>query len=300
MKAESMKKLTQRSLFLFVLIGILSACGSDSGAEKDEAEETELAAESTTKKAQKILYSLPSPIETASMIKKTGANYNKDILNPIENVSEYVTLISKALNMGVYGADLSYASVFDQTQESMFYLSCVKKLADGLGITNAFNENIVGRMQANMSNQDSILQIVSDSYMESDAYLKENERANTSALIIAGGWIEGLYIATKIANSSKKNDELIRRVAEQKSTLSNLISMLEGYEGDETLGIIVKDLKELYALYEGLSETKTEGETSTNAQGVTTIGGETNITMTQDQLNAITGKISAMRNSIIN
>lgn len=49
---------------------------------------------------------------------KAGAKYNKNILNDVKNVDKYTSAGQQALNLGIYGADLSYTSVFNHTQEA--------------------------------------------------------------------------------------------------------------------------------------------------------------------------------------
>ena len=41
--------------------------------------------------AKRIFYSLPSPLETAMLIKNAGAVYNEELLNPTGNTSMYIT-----------------------------------------------------------------------------------------------------------------------------------------------------------------------------------------------------------------
>lgn len=279
----------------------LSACqGGDKKAEQtpEEMQAEKIQGES----AEKVFYSMPSPVETSVLLKKAGANYDKDMLNPVENKDKYSTNYSKALNLGVYGADLSFTTIFDKTQEAMLYLTCTKSLAEGLGISQVFTEDVVSRMEVNMSNRDSLLRIISDSYWEADAYLKENDRANVSALIIAGGWIEGLYVATKVEESlrkANKNQVIIERIAEQKMSLDNLISLLDSYKNEELSGLSAK-LKDLKVDFDKVNVEETTGETTVNAStGVATIGGTTSVTIADDVLAAISSKIGAIRNGII-
>ncbi|MEM9053641.1 MAG: hypothetical protein AAGC47_16420, partial [Bacteroidota bacterium] len=167
---------------------------------EDEKEDT---SEETTAQVKEILHSVPSPLDMASILKKSGARYDADYLNDIKSVNEYTTAQQQALNLGVYGADLSYASIFNQNQESILYLSCTKKLADKLGLSKAFNDEVIERMEMNVDNRDSLLSIISETYYNLDSYLKENDRDHISAMIIASGWIEGLYLGTQIATTSE-------------------------------------------------------------------------------------------------
>jgi hypothetical protein len=157
-------------------------------------------------------------------------------------------------------------------------------------------------MEENLNNRDSMLALISDSYWETDAYLQENERGNVSAYIIAGGWIEGLYLGCKIERkikSSGKNKEIAKRIAEQKVSLDNLIALLESYASPESFGDLIEDLKGLQAIYATIKEIETETTSVTNADGTTTISGGLVFDISEDQLSAIDAKITEIRNKII-
>jgi hypothetical protein len=188
---------------------------------------------------------LPSPIETALLLKRAGAKFNDEYLNPIDNITKYTSTKKMALNLGVYSADLSFVSMFDQSQYSVKYLSAVKKMADELGVLNAVDQSIFDRMDKNMDNPDSLMEIISETFMNSDAFLKENDRVETAAIVLVGGWIEGLYIAAQIAKSTENNKEIIQRIIDQRTALTTLLNLLEEYKSNEDVKDVMTQLKEL-------------------------------------------------------
>src|SRR6185369_8628162 len=86
------------------------------------------------------LFSVPSPIQTALLIQKSGVTYDKSILNPGNKNGQYASDFTQALNLGIYGADLGYVSMYNQTQDALGYLAGVKQLADKLGVSAAFDQ----------------------------------------------------------------------------------------------------------------------------------------------------------------
>lgn len=282
---------------------ILSSCGGpgpeqgklDTDTSQDPTQQAERVAQT-----RKIFYNIPSPMETAALLKRAGAEYDKDILNDVLNVDKYTAASKQALNLGIYGADLSYASVNDQTQESMFYTSCAKKLADKLGVSNAFNDTTLDRMEKNMDQRDSLLNIISETYWSVDAYLKENGRDNISALMIAGGWIEGLYIATQVAGTNP-TPELRQRIAEQKLSLGDLSALIATYtdQGPALTGV-KQDLAKLQELYAMVDLGKSTAEVSQD-KGVTVVGGGgPAASLSDEQFTAIHDLTARIRNSYIN
>ena len=295
-----MKWLSAKLNFVIALaiISTLFACNNGS---KSDAEDVDPAAMESKNKVAKVFYAVPSPSELSAMIKATGANYNKNMLNPASNEAKYTSIIQKALNLGVFGADLSYTSTFDQTQEAMVYMGVCKKLADGLGITGAINENTVKRMEKNLNNKDSLLKIISDTYLETDIYLKNNDRAGVSALVVAGGWIEGLFISVNIAASNANNQMIVKRIAEQKLILENLIGLLETNEANDNAPEMMTELKSLKALYDNvkMSDAPAAEVKTDDATQKTVIGAAGELTLTPAQLAEITKKITAIRSMII-
>lgn len=299
-----MLKSTLKFTALALVAGFMSV-GCNNGGDKGVTDGTDTVSEAKRKdEAKKIIYSVPSPVEMASILQKAGSKYDKDILNDLENVSKYTTNDAKALNLGVYGSDLAYTSVFNQTQETMFYLKAAQKLSDELGITNAFNKNTVDRIEANLNSRDSLMQIISDSYLEIDSYLEENERQNISALMVAGGWVEGLHLATKVAMQNPTNKDMMARIADQKVSLDNLLGLLSSYPEDESILSIVNPLLSLKAIFDKINApAPTNQKVTVNEKThVATIGGDNDVpaVISPEQLKAISEKTEEIRNSIIN
>lgn len=305
MRIEKMANLV---VVLFISLGMLTGCkcsNDDAQKEITKVEQDTLGdGNGTTEKLQKvqeIFYTVPSPMEMASLLKRTGSDYNSSILNDVNNVVKYTSSRRQALNLGIYGADLSYASIFNQNQEAIIYLSCAKQLADKLGVTNAFDNETMDRIEVNIENRDSLLDIISDSFYTLDAYLKENDRQTISAMVITGGWVEGLYLATKIAHEQDEvPEDLRKRIADQKYSLGDLIELVESYQSNGGLDGILADLQSMQSLYDAVEiETETGEITTDESTGVTMIGGSSDYTLSDDQLNEITIRIGEIRSSYI-
>lgn len=279
---------------------VLWSCGGEPQGTMQVQEGGDAAAQDERqKKTRNIFYSIPSPMETAALLKKAGASYDKSILNDVTHVDRYTSASKQALNLGIYGADLSYASVNNHTQESMFYTSCAKKLADRLGVSGAFDDATLERMEKNMQDRDSLLNIISETYWSVDAYLKENDRDHISALMIAGGWVEGLYIATQVARTSA-TPELRQRIAEQKLSLNDLLGLIDTYDdSDPALNATKQDLRTLAEAFATVEVGAGGGDVS-QQDGVTVIGGGSAATISDEQLAAIRDQVTAIRNAYIN
>ncbi len=291
------------------LILIVASCGPDR-TNKNKVKEIEKSASGSVNeetiegfnKSKLIFYSLPSPLETAMLIKRAGAVYDEDLLNPSENISKYTDNLKMALNLGIYSADLSYTSLFDQTQISVKYMANAKKLADGLGILNAIDENTIKRLENNMNNRDVVLDIISETFMNSNAYLTEENRPVMAVSVLIGGWIEGLYIATKLTNGSLVNNKkLIERIVYQKLSLYTVLNLLESFEDNEDAKYLRNRMSELNVIFDQvkIKNTSKVEATTDKKNMVTTIKAESEVDISQEVFNKLIRKVEEIRAEFI-
>lgn len=245
------------------------------------------------------IFSIPSPIQTAMLIKRSGATYNKNFLNPASKVNGYSMQMQKALNLGAFGADLGYVTMYDQNQDAIAYFSAAQKLADDLGVSGAFDKTLIERFKNNIGKQDSMLVLVSTAYRSADNFLKNNDKNAIGALIITGGWIESLHFAVNVYKE-KSNEEVKQRIAEQKISISNLIGLLETYAGQEEYSEILNGLRELKTDFDGVEYKYVYEKPMTDeAKKLTTITSKTTVNITADQLASITTKVENLRALVV-
>lgn len=298
-------------MLLFMMAGFLSACSSGSEKKDSEEESEEEIMESVPveeqlvddfNKSKLIFYSLPSPLETAMLIKRAGATFESDILNPLDNISRYNTNREMALNLGIYSADMSYASLFDQTQTTIEYMGNAQKLADELGIMGAIDEETIKSLEENMNNREVVMDIISETFMNSNAYLSENNRAAISVMVLAGGWLEGLYLATSLTNGEvEANKKLVDRILYQKLSLVTLLNMMENYRDNPDIEELITDFKELESIFERItlvttSDVETEIDTS---ERMTTIRANSEIDISVEDFKTLCAKIEELRSDFI-
>lgn len=244
--------------------------GEDPGGGKADtlAESTDIT-EDTSEQAEvpRISYIVPSPIQMIGRLERVGVTYNDQLMNPVSSVTSYATNVGKSLNLGIYGTDLAYATMMNQTQSAMDYMKTIKKLNDELGMASVFQANsLVTRFEANINNRDSLEFLITELYRESDCFLNESERSHNAVLVLAGGWVEGLYLATRLA---QKNKKLMPVIAEQGFSLNNLMLLLSQYEGNAAINETKNDLVSLKELYDTISlniDDSDEGPTLTEEQ----------------------------------
>jgi hypothetical protein len=197
-----------------------------------------------------VFNTMPSPIETADLIHKSGAQFDQKILNPVKNLPYYETSQSMALNLGIYCADISYTSFYNQKQITMEYLSSIKTLAESLGLINLIKQSELIKLEENLYQQDSLKVLVKDIFLNSGKVLNDNNRPETALMVVVGGWIEGMYIAMQLARQSGAiNKELVDRVSEQKNSLMLVTNSLEKFSSIQQINTVLTDMRKLEAIY---------------------------------------------------
>lgn len=249
-----------------------------------------------TEKIENIFFNIPSPIETISILKNAGATYEWNLpLDPMA-VDDFTSTTEKALAMGIYGADLNYASVFGIDNDMYMFLSCAEKLGKDIGVGQVFTEDVTHRIEDNVENKDSMQVIISETFWSMDSQLHEEGRESVSALVIAGGWIEGVYLATQLAVLNPENDEIKQRIAEQKYSVENLVKLLETYDdSSEDFVEITMMFKDLEELFQQIQEEKSTPTESVDEDGMPIIGQQIKLTMSTELLNEITQLVSEIR-----
>lgn len=203
------------------------------------------------KTASKVVYNLPSPSEMAEILYETNTIYDVEILSNPKAEGKYNTDVTRALNLGVYFADLSFTSMFDYPQQAMLFMSAAQGLSEELDIEGVFKEELFTRLEENSSSKDSIMEIVSYTYLETDFYLQENDRSVIAKAILAGAWIEGLYIATHLKTEDSGTEEIWKKIGDQKRGLTNLINMVEDCNEPQLQEFILK-LRKLEKAFESV------------------------------------------------
>ena len=240
--------LNYKKIVTIVSIALSTVACNTKTNENIEDNGVEDSVEATTKldsqkiSAQNVFNALPKRDNVLDIIKKSNAEYDAAILNNPDNLKSYTTENAEALNLGVYGADLNVTTIYEQTQESILFLSCVNLLSKKLGVSTAFDEKMMTRMDAHRDNRDSTMSIVSQSFKKCDEFLTASSRVGTSSLIVAGSWIEGMYIACATAKITKSEDA-VKTIFKQKESLKYLIELLQAAKANEKVDYLIPDLK---------------------------------------------------------
>lgn len=253
-----MRKLFQpKSLVALLGAGLMlfSACNlnrKSSGEQNDAGEKLEKAR--VEEDVREFVYPLPTSFEVTEMLNRVGASYILTLSNPVSNVERYLTEKSKALNLGVYSADLSYASTYNQKQATIDYMDVSKKLIDALNVSAAISPDILDQIEARQDNKDELVDLITNTFFDTYEFLNQADRGAVSMLVLAGSWVEALYIVTHITEDTFKNKEMVAIVMNQKASLNTLMGLMEVAKDNPALADVMNDLQPLYSIYNSIED----------------------------------------------
>jgi hypothetical protein len=282
-----------------VLVLSLSSCGNDDGNDTSDTlpvADTGTAAVDTVPK--ELPAGVPSPTEMFAFMKMAGnSNSSFDLLNPTENEKKYESKKAQSLNLGIYSADLLYCSTFGGSNKvSAYFITCAK-MGDKLKVATNLNEKDKDRISKNAGNADSLISISNDLYLSSFDNLNNNERGADLSLMLAGGWVESVYLMSTMVKDFDKDKATAERIGDQKSSLNNLIDFMNQYQSDENVKSVIAQLNELKTVYDGIQTGSGSGMSMKNGKRV--LGGGSKTAITKDQFDTISKKITEIRNSFI-
>lgn len=249
-----------------------------------------------------LLEQIPSPLEISMLLKQSGTKYSSSILNDPGHLTKYNTNYKRALNLGIYGADLGYTNIYGQKMEGVRYLSSIKTLADELSIGQFFDMATIGKLASNSNNLDSLMLVTTQNFNSINQYLQSQNRANVSVLLLVGGWLEAMEILCQVASQNTQNKELMERIGEQKIILEQIVILLSFYQADNNTALLLKDLEELKTIFDNVTITYTYKESTMEVvDGVAVIkdNSTSSINITKEISMEIKEKISAIRTKII-
>lgn len=259
----------------------------------------------TTKKNSKapkneIFYGILTPVEICTIFNRLGITYNNATLNPISNRDQYLSSSKASINTGIYGVDFGYLKVFGIGQQMIDYMVTIREMCNKLGIPDSYLTEPIKKVQSDISEPDTIMFLMDDAFTKMEAHLREGGRESTAGLMVMGGWVEAMYIATQLVyNPDKPDPEVIQKIAQQKYTLTSLLSFLKNYYDDPVVVYYSKKLKYLKNYFDSFDIYFKKGdlEIDTVKQVFRSTGSE--MTVSVETLNRIRDYVSKLRTEMV-
>lgn len=272
-------KFVTKFLIAFISVVILTtSCRQSAQKEGEQSSDMEMVEQKDIEQElQDIANPLPEPFEVYSMLENIGASYLGKVLNSPENAETYFTQKSKAVNAGVYAADLAYAVTYNNKEDIKTYSSVLKSILDDLGLNFDYTSLQSEIMKQKLMDKDTLIKYVSKIYVDTYEFLYKESAPSYAALMVSGAWVEGLYIASHISEDTYQNYDIVKIIYDQGKSLNKLVEFLGKYtDQDELVSSYYDAFFKLKTLYDN-----------------------TNGSLTEKQLNDIISTIEVIRDSMI-
>ncbi|MCU0457249.1 MAG: hypothetical protein MUE74_13200 [Bacteroidales bacterium] len=246
-------------------------------------------------------YGLLTPVEISVIFERLGIPYNSAALNPVSNKDLYLSNSKAAINTGVYGADFGYLKIFGIGQEVINYMMTIREMSNKLGIPDNLLTEPIKQVRSDIADPDTITALMKKSYDDIENHLRESGRESTAGLMLMGGWVEAMYLATHLVyNPANPDPEVVQKIAEQKYTLTSLLSFMKNYYDDPVVVYYTKKLKYLKNYFDSFEIYFEKGDLEIDTvRQVLLSSGSTKMTVTVETLNKIRDYVEKLRTEMV-
>lgn len=245
-------------------------------------------------------YGLLTPVEVCVIFNRMGVPFSNATLNPVSNKDLYLSSSKASINTGIYGVDFGYLKMFGLGQQVIDYMLAIKDMCNKLGIPDALITDPIRKIQNDMADADSVTSMMQKAYKDIENHLAQSGRESTAGLMVMGGWVEAMFIATQLVyNPAHPDPEVVQKIAEQKYTLNSLLSYMKNYYDDPVVVYYTKKLKYLQHYFDSFEIYFEKGdlEIDTTRQVLRSSGAR--MTVSVETLNNIRDYIAKLRTEMV-
>jgi hypothetical protein len=247
-----------------------------------------------------IFYGILTPVEICTIFERLGVPYNNAALNPTSNRDKYLSSSKAAITTGIYGVDFGYLKIFGIGQEMIDYMVTIRDMSNKLGIPDNFLTEPIKRIQSDISESDTIMSLMNAAYTKMEDHLRASGRESTAGLMVMGGWVEAMFIATQLVyNPAKPDPEVVQKIAQQKYTLTTLLSFMKNYYDDPMVVYYTKKLKYLKNYFDTFDIYFKKGDLEIDKTKKIFRSSGSEMTVTVETLNQIRDYVKKLRTEMV-
>jgi hypothetical protein len=249
-----MKKIFTKILVAVMILTVAGASACKNRGEAGKQKEINMveleALEALEQQIEENVYPLPTSAEVIKHLTDMDLGYILGATNPPENVGNYVESYSRSVNMGVYGADLSYATLYNMQQDVIDYLASIRTLTLEQNLAKIYDESLYNEIKVNFDNRDALVTILTDAFDRTYSIMVDAGQANLALLMVGGAWIEGMYLTLAVSESGAHLSGFEPVLLEQKKSFELFEEMASSYSDDPQVARIlaaVQPVREIYS-----------------------------------------------------
>lgn len=229
---------------------LLQACGSSDESKNDgkSSKQTDPVNNEITTHDLINMDALPSPVRISYLFYQAHLEFNPSILLLEDHVSKLTLSTEKMIAFGIYSSDLAYAAFNKKEDYARNRFVILEKLGSDLGFGfPEEHQDLISRLEKNLTQVDSVIQMLSQYQMLVDEYMRQNEEEDKALIIFASAWIETLYLGCSVKNLELNGDLLETLVYQEElcNTLLDNLSRLKGWSDDPYYNRLVTQMKNI-------------------------------------------------------
>jgi hypothetical protein len=270
-----MKKAIAAVIITFLVLGLTGLTSCKDKAAQKKLKTTEVQQIKTIEKEiTKNVYPLPTSAQVVKKLTELEVGYIIGISNPVENVKKYYTSAARSINLGVYGADLSYATLYNYQQEVNNYMEVIRGIANELNMSKIYNAALYDSIKKNFDNKDKLVQILTNSFNDTYIYMSDNDQQTLALLVVGGAWVEGMYLTTHVSEAAFQTADFSKVLLDQKKSFELFLDLTKPYMDDPMVSDFVKILDPVKKVYAGLTTSLTLSNIKDITTAIATIRGK--------------------------
>lgn len=285
-----MKKFTY---LLLLSVPLWYAC---SGEESDTKKEVDV--EETSDSDGGMSFNIPSPSEQFEIISSLDGVKNTALVNDFNKAESYESSASKALNFGVYIADVAYLTSYKETSKYLSYFSKIEKIGKDLGVAQVFTDELGDKAKKWEGNPDSLFNLSDKTYNKTFQKLVDIDKGNELSLMLAGGWIESMHLILGTSKGFSKSPQIDGILADQKLVAENLIDFMIDYQDNSEVKSYMDKIGTILDIYNGMDCSSGETKVAKDGNKVSLSGGDT-CKMNEKTFSALKAEIAKLRSEIV-
>jgi hypothetical protein len=120
-----------------------------------------------------------------------------------------------------------------------------------------YDETLYDRIKENFDNRDKLVEILTDAFNNTYAYLSDNDQQALALLVVGGAWVEGMYLTTHVSEAAYQVAGISKVLLEQKKSFELFLDITKPYLDDPNVSDFVNKLQPIKTVYEGLTTSLT-------------------------------------------
>jgi len=270
-----MKTIFAKILVAVMIVTVAGAysCKNRSETRKQKEIDTD-ELQAMEQKIEENVYPLPTSAEVLKKLTDMDLGYILGATNSPSNSSKYVDSYSRSVNMGVFGADLSYSTLYKQNQDVIDYLAAIRDMTLEQNLSRIYNESLYDEVKANFDDKDSLVTILTDAFDNTYSVMVEADQENLALLMVGGAWVEGMYLTMAVSESGAHLSGFEPVLLEQKQSFELFLEICQPFAEDPLVSRIITTVQPVKDVYETLGTSLTMEQIETLKKAVNSVRAE--------------------------